>query len=1043
MGALSLSGKSLVGRLMLAFSLLALLLLMLVSLGSVSLYWVKAADKYLYEEALPASEAARQLMQSVSALQENAQALERAQEEAERAFLGRKLSIESSNLLGAIARLKSLNLQGDSQLGPRAAEIIHDLTQLGHQVGERLALAKQLRGDGQALVDASGRAIELLEAELAVVDSAVLAKLSLAYPEVAGTAQSGYLLDTIIEKDLDIQARLNRALALIHHLALVGQLLQSPEQHLGLSKVLVSMSRVLTEQGGEYRLQPTEARGGMPGNELASATSDVILGINQPNLMPLELLKGVVRDPVRATELAHELAILRGVGDKLTLQRRYAGVLASQTAQLQTLSDKLSQLNTQVDAAMTAQQSQAEQARGDFLRQLFWAKAGLWGTGLLMLVLILLVVYRVIYKGIALRLHEATDALSRLSRGDTQVALDPHGDDELTAMASAIDAFKQKTDHNQRLQSELQETASELSAHKASLETTVQERTQELAQANRRLDAEVQGHAQARQMAEAADKAKSLFLATMSHEIRTPLNGLLGTLTLLGESELPTAQKQMLALSQYSGALLQTVLNDILDFSRLEQGKLSNEPRPVAINELLDEVVSIMLAGAGNAGLSLRLERDRLPEWINIDGPKLRQVLFNLLGNAIKFTPTGEICLRVSQAGARLKFTVSDTGLGIPEDAKARLFIAYSAQPNQGRSRGTGLGLAISKELVTLMGAGDEGLWVETEVNKGSTFGFSLPSEACEAPVLSATDIIPQVAPKRVLVVEDNQVNAMVAQGFLAHLGHEAVLAPSCAEAMAVFEDKDAGFDAVMLDIQLSDGSGIDLLSQLRERAASDVLFAAFTAQLQPQDLEVYREVGFDEILAKPLNMQALMCWLGRASKVSAPVAKGSEEAEETQEAEAVVLVESGETSAEAIEKNDPLLNAPLLNAPLLDAPLLDKAQFQGDLDCLGEAAMAQMLSLYLSSSEAQLTKLEQLVESTPEQKAEQKAKQADDGKNEVCRKLLHGLKGSSANMGMVRLTRRCQQLEKSELQATDICGLRQLWRDSVAAFEAQLALTQ
>ncbi|QYJ92834.1 TMAO reductase system sensor histidine kinase/response regulator TorS [Shewanella spartinae] len=1043
MGALSLSGKSLVGRLMLAFSLLALLLLMLVSLGSISLYWVKAADKYLYEEALPASEAARQLMQSVSALQENAQALERAQEEAERAFLGRKLSIESSNLLGAIARLKSLNLQGDSQLGPRAAEIIHDLTQLGHQVGERLALAKQLKGDGLALVDASGRAIELLEAELAVVDSAVLAKLSLAYPEVAGTAQSGHLLDTIIEKDLDIQARLNRALALIHHLALVGQLLQSPEQHLGLSKVLVSMSRVLTEQGGgEYRLQPTEALVGMPGNEPASAASYVLAGINQPNLMPLELLKGVVRDPVRATELAHELAILRGVGDKLALQRRYAGVLALQMAQLQTLSDKLSQLNTQVDGAMTAQQTQAELARGDFLRQLFWAKAGLWGTGLLMLVLILIVVYRVIYKGIALRLHEATDALSRLSRGDTQVALDPHGDDELTAMASAIDAFKKKTAHNQRLQSELQETADELSAHKASLETTVQERTQELAQANRRLDAEVQGHAQARQMAEAADKAKSLFLATMSHEIRTPLNGLLGTLTLLGESDLPTAQKQMLALSQYSGALLQTVLNDILDFSRLEQGKLSNEPRPVAINELLDEVVSIMLAGAGNAGLSLRLERDRLPEWINIDGPKLRQVLFNLLGNAIKFTPAGEICLRVSQAGARLKFTVSDTGLGIPEDAKARLFIAYSAQPNQGRSRGTGLGLAISKELVTLMGAGNEGLWVETEVNKGSTFGFSLPLEACEAPILNTTDIIPLVAPKRVLVVEDNQVNAMVAQGFLAHLGHEAVLAPSCTEALAVFERQSPGFDAVMLDVQLSDGSGIDLLSQLRERAASDVLFAAFTAQLQPQDLEVYRAVGFDEILAKPLNMQALMRWLGRATKTSAPVAKGSEEAEETQEAEAVERVESDETSAEALEKN-----APLLNDPVLNDPLLDKAQFQGDLDCLGESAMAQMLSLYLSSSEAQLTQLEQLVESTPEQKAEQaaeqKAGQAAEDKNEVCRKLLHGLKGSSANMGMVRLTRRCQQLEQSTPEAVDILGLRQLWRDSVAAFEAQLASTQ
>nr|WP_268921123.1 histidine kinase dimerization/phospho-acceptor domain-containing protein [Shewanella vesiculosa] len=300
-----------------------------------------------------------------------------------------------------------------------------------------------------------------------------------------------------------------------------------------------------------------------------------------------------------------------------------------------------------------------------FLQQLLWAKSGLWATGILMLIIMLLVVYRVIYKGIALRLSEATAALSQLSQGNTEVVLDPHGDDELTAMASAIEAFKQKTAHNQALQSELQQTASELFAHKASLESTVQARTLELAETNRQLDAEAKGHSTARVMAEQANKAKSLFLATMSHEIRTPLNGLLGTLTLLSHSPLPPAQKQMLALSQYSGTLLQNVLNDILDFSRLEQGKLTNEPRAVALNELLDEVMAIMLAGAGLSGISLYLVRGNLPKWITVDGPKLRQVLFNLLGNAIKFTPAGQVTLRVNVVEKRLTFEVSDTGVGI------------------------------------------------------------------------------------------------------------------------------------------------------------------------------------------------------------------------------------------------------------------------------------------------------------------------------------------------------------------------------------------
>ncbi|HSG63066.1 MAG TPA: ATP-binding protein, partial [Pseudomonadales bacterium] len=342
------------------------------------------------------------------------------------------------------------------------------------------------------------------------------------------------------------------------------------------------------------------------------------------------------------------------------------------------------------------------------------------------------------------------------SQGNTEVALDPHGDDELTAMASAIEAFKQKTAHNQALQSELRASASELFAHKASLESTVQARTMELAEANRQLDAEAKGHSAARDMAEQASKAKSLFLATMSHEIRTPLNGLLGSLTLLEHSALPPAQKQMLALSQYSGTLLQTVLNDILDFSRLEQGKLTNEPRPVALDELLDEVMAIMLAGAGLSGLSLSLNSEHVPKWINVDGPKLRQVLFNLLGNAIKFTAFGEIQMRVFVLEQRLMFEISDTGVGISDAAMAQLFIAYSPQPNQGRTRGTGLGLAICKELVALMNdveTSSQCIWVRSKVGKGSTFGFSLPLHICEQAEQPTPTVLPEVMAKCVLVV--------------------------------------------------------------------------------------------------------------------------------------------------------------------------------------------------------------------------------------------------------------------------------------------------
>lgn len=599
--------------------------------------------------------------------------------------------------------------------------------------------------------------------------------------------------------------------------------------------------------------------------------------------MALELLKGLVRDPVRAKELESEFSVLRQVSEGLTTQKNYVHLIKTQSKQLIMLSNKLYDLNQTVDHAMAMQQQEAEGARLDYLQQIAWAKAGLMGTGVLMFIVILFVVYRVIYKGIAVRLNEATYALSRLSLGDTQVGINSHGDDELTAMASAIEAFKQKTAHNQKLQLELRESADELSEHKAALEIKVEARTEELAIANKRLDSEAKGHAQARTMAEQANQAKSLFLATMSHEIRTPLNGLLGTLTLLGHSNLPVAQKQMLALSQYSGTLLQTVLNDILDFSRLEQGKLANEPRPVAINDLLDEVVAIMLAGAGLAGLNLVLDSGKLPEWINIDGPKLRQVLFNLIGNGIKFTPEGEVRLKVWVEDKALCFMVIDSGVGITDDAKKHLFKAYSAQLNQGRSRGTGLGLAISKELVELMcqlpeyetetievelfEEGCKPLWVESEVGVGSRFGFSLPLVICEQAHEGGQEPQRITNKKRVLVIEDNKVNAMVAQGFLANLGHESVLADSCAEARNIYCTQSANsFDAIMLDIQLGDGSGLALLKELREvtlQASHQLDIAAFTAQIQADDMDHYREIGFDLVLGKPLNMQMLAAWIG------------------------------------------------------------------------------------------------------------------------------------------------------------------------------------
>ncbi|MBO2581425.1 TMAO reductase system sensor histidine kinase/response regulator TorS [Shewanella algae] len=913
--------SSLTGRLMLAFCLLALLLLLLVTLGNLSLYWVKGADSFLYEKALPASEAARQLSQSATSLAENAQRLGTVADEKQRQYLGRRLSLESNRMLAAIATLEQLAVPDSANLKQAAATIIAELTLLGEQTGERLERTQALKQKGLLLVQASKQADNLLRSELAVLDSVIIAKLS----QIPGAAA----VDDIIELDLSSAEQLNRALKLTHKIALLGQIFAAADA-------------------------PQDLVGAINHSPL---TDDAL----SPGLLKRIPVADLVRDPGRAEALEAEFARL----DQVTAGQQLAESIWQLQQQLEqrqlVISDNLKSMEQTVDAALEGQQQQLNLARRDYLGQLNWASAGLWGTGALMLLLILFVSWQVIYKGIARRLSDATQALSRLSLGDTNVSIRSYGDDELTAMASALEAFKQKTAHNQKLQQDLQRTAAELTEHKLALELKVAERTRELAQTNAQL--------------EEASQAKSLFLATMSHEIRTPLNGLLGTLSLLGQAELPAKARQMLALSQYSGTQLQTVLNDILDFSRLEQGRLLNEPRAVELPELLNEVTAIMLAGANLAGLELRLLKPELPEWVWLDGPKLRQVLFNLLGNAIKFTAKGSVTLEVSIEDARLCFSVTDTGIGIRPEAMAHLFTPYATEATHASARGTGLGLSISRDLVQLMNGSESGdapaIAVISTPGQGSRFSFSVPLQPCEQGEQQSSSLPQSEIAKRVLLVEDNRVNALVAQGFLAHLGHESLLCVSLAEARNVLLDNTSGpFDAVMLDLQLSDGSGSELLPELRQQLGPKVPIAAFTAQLQTQDMADYQAMGFDIVLGKPLGLQALANWLG--------VVSGSNQSDERHK-----------------EEDTQALGLKSLNTD--NTQWLALEQLEQDLQVLGKATLLEMRQQFVDSCDAQLQAL-----------------QVADGQRDIIAAKLHALKGSSGNMGLEALHLRCAALEQA-----------------------------
>lgn len=362
---------------------------------------------------------------------------------------------------------------------------------------------------------------------------------------------------------------------------------------------------------------------------------------------------------------------------------------------------------------------------------------------------------------------------------------------------------------------------------------------------------------------------------------------------------------------------------------------------------------------------------------------------------------------------------VQDTGVGIAPAALDKLFVPYSALPNQGRSRGTGLGLAICKQLVELMDASGRGIWVKSQLGKGSEFGFELAFNECDMTYASEVKERVLVPARQVLVIEDNKVNAMVAQGFLAHLGHQSVLAISCQQALALIESSGVAFDAVMLDIQLSDGSGIDLLPQLKMLIANpSVKFAAFTAQMQSEDLQHYREAGFDTVLAKPLSLQTLTEWLGVAvSPLSASIASSTDNK----------LLSAPRVTAEA-----------KLAAAIADVdnePLLDLKQLAQDKDVLGSEAMMSMFDLFSDSSREQLAKL------------------SVANPKEDAAKLLHALKGSSASMGLIALAKLCKELElvlkgcadnastDNALELIEFQRLESCWQASIAALSQWLGV--
>ena len=427
------------------------------------------------------------------------------------------------------------------------------------------------------------------------------------------------------------------------------------------------------------------------------------------------------------------------------------------------------------------------------------------------------------------------------------------------------------------------------------LEERVRQRTRELEKANADLHKEIAEHKRteaklqrARKKAEAATRAKSSFLANMSHEIRTPLNAVIGMSDLALRATDDAARTRFLEIVKEAGASLLTVISDILDFSKIEARKLTLDDTPFDLRDALDKTLDIHSFQAGRKGLDLRLDMAAdVPRYLRGDPGRLRQVVHNLLANAVKFTHAGSVTVSVqraqlpgvpalAEAGSdgrvRLMCCVTDTGIGISPEKQRVVFRSFE-QADGSITRqygGTGLGLAISRHLVELM---DGAMTVESEAGSGSAFCFTaafVPSSAEEVErAVSEGDCARPVdlPPLAILVVEDSALNRELLETFLSGQGHTVVTAKNGRQALDALAGH--GFDMVLMDVQMPVMDGVTAVRRLRKgrrklAVPRDLPVIALTAHAMPEDRERFLDAGMTDYIAKPIDLDHLLAVMAR-----------------------------------------------------------------------------------------------------------------------------------------------------------------------------------